>query len=59
MQTALSRIGNIKADGRPILGFDSKELLKLVKEASEDAFLVPAHAWTPQRRKIFSIRIPD
>lgn len=47
IQTALSRIGNIKSDGRPILGFGSKELLKLVKNASEDAFLVPAHAWTP------------
>ncbi len=47
IQTALSRIGNIKSDGRPILGFDSKELLILVKEVSEDAFLIPAHAWTP------------
>ena len=47
IQKALSRIGNIKSNGRPILGFDSKELLILVKEVSEDIFLVPAHAWTP------------
>lgn len=44
---ALSKIGNLAADGRPILGLDAKELLKIVLEASTDAMLVPAHAWTP------------
>ena len=44
---ALSKIGNLAADGRPILGLDAKELLKIVLEASPDAMLVPAHAWTP------------
>lgn len=44
---ALSKIGNLNADGRPILGLDAKELLKIVLEASPDAMLVPAHAWTP------------
>lgn len=43
----LSLRGNIASDGRPILGLDSKELLKIVLEASPDCFLVPAHAWTP------------
>jgi len=43
----LERIGNIRSDGRPILGLDSKDLLELVLESCEDAHLVPAHAWTP------------
>lgn len=44
---SLDRIGNIASDGRPILGLDAKNLLNIVLEASEDAFLVPAHIWTP------------
>lgn len=44
---ALSRIGNITSDGRPILGLDAKELLKITLDASADAMFVPAHAWTP------------
>ncbi len=44
---ALSRIGNLNADGRPILGLDAKELLRIVTETSSEAMLVPAHAWTP------------
>lgn len=43
----LGKIGNIKADGRPILGLDSKELLRMALEISQDSILVPAHAWTP------------
>jgi DNA helicase-2/ATP-dependent DNA helicase PcrA len=43
----LARIGNIAADGRPILGLDSHDLLEITLEASPDAYLVPAHIWTP------------
>lgn len=43
----LERIGNLKADGRPILGFDSKELLRLTLEVEPDALFIPAHIWTP------------
>lgn len=43
----LERIGNLKADGRPILGLDSKELLKIALEADPRAFYIPAHIWTP------------
>lgn len=38
---------NLKADGRPILGIDSEELLKLAMDASPRALFIPAHAWTP------------
>jgi len=43
----LGRIGNLKSDGRPILGLDAKELAKIVLGVSPDCFIVPAHAWTP------------
>jgi uncharacterized protein (TIGR00375 family) len=43
----LAKIGNIASDGRPILGLDAKELLRIVLDASPDALFIPAHAWTP------------
>ncbi len=47
INTQLGWIGNLKSDGRPILGLDAKELAKIVFEASENCLVVPAHAWTP------------
>lgn len=44
---ALSRVGNVKSDGRPILGITARNLLEIVLEAGDGAFLVPAHIWTP------------
>jgi len=43
----LEKIGNLKSDGRPILGLDVKELAKIVLDADENCMVVPAHAWTP------------
>lgn len=43
----LSRIGSLSADGRPVLGLDSKELLRIILDISQDMLLIPAHAWTP------------
>lgn len=43
----LGWVGNLAADGRPILGLDAKELAKIVLESSKDCLIVPAHAWTP------------
>lgn len=43
----LARIGSLSADGRPILGLDAKELLKMTLHISQDILLIPAHAWTP------------
>ena len=47
INAVLSKIGNLSSDGRPILGLDSKELLKIILDVSNEAMLVPAHAWTP------------
>jgi DNA helicase-2/ATP-dependent DNA helicase PcrA len=43
----LDKTGNIKSDGRPILGLDARNLLEISLEISSDSFLVPAHIWTP------------
>lgn len=43
----LEKIGNIRFDGRPILGIDSKNLLEILLSISEEIYLIPAHAWTP------------
>jgi len=47
LNAVLSKIGNISSDGRPILGLDAKELLKIVLDTSDGSTLIPAHAWTP------------
>jgi len=38
---------NLKADGRPILGLDSEELYKRLKDIDDRVIIIPAHAWTP------------
>ena len=43
----LSWIGNLKADGRPILGLDVKELAKIALNSSSDCLVVPAHCLLP------------
>ena len=47
INTHLGWIGNLKADGRPILGLDAKELAKIVLNISQDCLIVLAHIWTP------------
>ncbi|MEJ5359997.1 MAG: UvrD-helicase domain-containing protein [Desulfobacterales bacterium] len=43
----LEKIGNTHSDGRPILGMDARDLLALLLDTCPEAFLVPAHIWTP------------
>ena len=43
----LARVGNLAADGRPILGLDSRDLLEITLAGGDGCYLVPAHAWTP------------
>jgi DNA helicase-2/ATP-dependent DNA helicase PcrA len=47
LQAALEKIGNIRADGRPIFGLDSRNLLEIVLETDPQGYLIPAHIWTP------------
>lgn len=43
----LKRGANLSADGRPIIGISSKNLLQLILEIDERCLLIPCHAWTP------------
>jgi len=43
----LGWIGNLKADGRPMLGLDAKELAKIVLSVSDNCLIVPGHLMTP------------
>lgn len=43
----LNLLGKLKSDGRPILGLDAKELVKIIMDTSADATVIPAHIWTP------------
>lgn len=43
----LSWIGNLKSDGRPMLGLDSRKLLEIILDVDSRCVLIPAHAWTP------------
>ena len=43
----LDRGFNLKSDGRPIMGLDSEELMKIMLDADPKNMLIPAHAWTP------------
>src|SRR5262245_44677113 len=43
----LARVGNLAADGRPILGLDPRDLLEIALAGGPGCYLVPAHVWTP------------
>lgn len=50
LNARLAQIGNLSADGRPILGLDAKILLEILLTASDAKnpnYLIPAHIWTP------------
>ena len=47
LSARLGQLGNVVADGRPILGLDAKYLLELTLEADPEALVIPAHVWTP------------
>lgn len=42
-----SRGANLMADGRPIVGISSLDLLKIMLEIDEKIIFIPAHIWTP------------
>ena len=43
----LARIGNLAADGRPMLGISAESLVEAIWSAEPNAEVIPAHAWTP------------
>ncbi len=47
LSARLAEVGNIRSDGRPILGLDSRDLLEIALEACPNCVFIPAHIWTP------------
>ena len=43
----LKRGANLRSDGRPIVGINSRDLAAMAFECDEKALVIPAHAWTP------------
>jgi uncharacterized protein (TIGR00375 family) len=43
----LGGLGNLRSDGRPILGLDAKAFVRLVTDLCPRAVVIPAHIWTP------------
>ncbi|NJN81835.1 MAG: hypothetical protein HC802_05790 [Caldilineaceae bacterium] len=60
IQASLEKIGNIRSDGRPILGLDSRDLFEIILDIDPTCHLIPAHIWTPgflcSARNLASIR---
>ncbi len=47
LNARLGAIGNLKSDGRPILGLDSRDLVEICLETCDEVLFIPAHIWTP------------
>ena len=43
----LSTVGNLYADGRPIIGISAYNLAQIIFDIDPRCVIVPAHAWTP------------
>lgn len=43
----LAGLGNLRSDGRPILGMDAKMFVKMVADISPKCVVIPSHIWTP------------
>jgi uncharacterized protein (TIGR00375 family) len=43
----LSGLGNLRSDGRPILGLDAKHFVRIVAELCPRCVVIPSHIWTP------------
>lgn len=43
----LSGLGNLRSDGRPILGMDARTFVKIVADLCPNCVVIPAHIWTP------------
>jgi len=43
----LGKLGDLKADGRPVFNIEPAELVETLLQVDDDVFVFPAHAWTP------------
>jgi len=47
LNNKLSGLGNLRSDGRPIMGLDAKNFVKIVADLCPGCVVIPAHIWTP------------
>jgi len=47
INTRLSGIGNLRSDGRPILGMDARNFVRMVADVAPRCVVIPSHIWTP------------
>ena len=52
----LDRIGNIRSDGRPILGLDAASFCQIAADIDSGCLVIPAHVWTPWFSLFGSVR---
>jgi len=43
----LAGLGNLRSDGRPILGLDAKAFVKMAADLCPKCVVIPSHIWTP------------
>jgi uncharacterized protein (TIGR00375 family) len=43
----LSGLGNLRSDGRPILGLDARQFVRIVADLCPRCVVIPSHIWTP------------
>jgi len=43
----LTGLGNLRSDGRPILGMDARAFVKIVADHCPQCVVIPSHIWTP------------
>jgi len=43
----LAGLGNLRSDGRPILGLDAKAFVKMTADLCPKCVVIPSHIWTP------------
>lgn len=47
INSVLAKYGNLQEDGRPTLALESDVMAGMIFETVPEAFIVPAHVWTP------------
>ncbi len=47
LNARLAAVGNLRSDGRPIIGLDVRLFLRMVADACPRCVVIPSHIWTP------------
>ncbi len=43
----LAGLGNLRSDGRPILGLDARQFVRIIADLCPRCVVIPSHIWTP------------